>query len=134
LGEQCENLFPIAEYIKSLSVNRITFIQKHHLKDSDKISENFRDLIDNHAKKYKMEISKYEKLHQLSSNGIKIDRYKIEIFSWHDCYVFEMIKKISELSPGFINFKNINISRISKINLKSPSIKAVLSCDLYYRN
>jgi hypothetical protein len=134
LEERCEDLAPLASYVQSLNAGMVNFIQKHHMSGSGKAPVALHNLIDNYSEKYKMKIVKYETTEQLSYNGVSIEKYRIEILSWHDSYIFEIIKKMCEFSPGFISFEKINISRISKINLKSPSIRAVLLCDLYYKN
>jgi hypothetical protein len=124
-----------AEYIKALKPNQIKFMKNHFFTNSTNVPEKFKKMMEEIANSCRMQILNFKKKNCLTTenNFINVIEYTIEILSWHDCYIFETLNKIQNFAPGFIKLKKIVISKVSNINLQSPSIKGLLICDLYYK-
>ncbi len=124
-----------SSYIKSLKLNieKFNFMQKHKFENSSNIVENFQNIINHYSKNCKMIIKQIDIKNESKIDEITIDICNIELLSWHDSYIFEMADKIQELSPGFVTLESFDITRISNVNLKFPSLKARISCKLYYK-
>lgn len=135
IEEEYNLLFPKVSYVKSLKANaeKFNFIQKHKFENSSNIARSFQNIISDCSKKYKMIIKRNDIKSESNINGITIDTCNIELLSWHDSYIFEMIEKLRDLSPGFVTLESFDITRVSNINLKFPALKVQILCKLYYK-
>lgn len=133
--EEYELIFPKFSYVKSLKNNneRFMFIQKHKLENSSNLIQLIETLLNDFSKKYKIFVKHNNIKANDSFNGLKIETHDIELISWHDAHIFEMIEKMEELSPGFVKIEKINITRTSNINMDSPALKVQILCKLYYK-
>ncbi len=114
---------------------RLKFIKQHRFEKSDIAPDKFAELLNDYVKKYRMRLIS-NNLTEKSTlpSGITTNQYEIELLSWHDRYIFEMLESIQNFPHGFIEILNIDMSRVDRITLNSPAIKVMILCNLYYKH
>ncbi len=130
--EECIAIEAETYPIKKLESNKakLEFISKHKFSGSSKDFENF---IKELGQKNYAKIKQVNKLEDSVNGKIKITKFEIKGFFWHDSFIFNFIDEIQDFSPGFLKILSIDIDKFSKIITEKPIMKVEILCKIFQK-
>lgn len=118
--------------IKELKSNnaKLEFISKHKFCGTSMDFENF---IRNSEEKNYAKINQIKKLEESIHGQIKIRKFEIKGFFWHDSFIFNFLDEIQNFSPGFLKILSIDIDKFSRMIREKPIMKVEILCEIFQK-
>lgn len=79
------------------------------------------------------EISSIKNIGASSKGSVKVRKFTVVGFFWHESFIFEFLDKLQKFCPGFLKILQVEINRFAKITTIRPAMKVDVVCVTYQK-